>query len=73
MGAAGAAWEGSGRPVRGLAVSAVGAEVLASEAGLRADTLAKFLLEDAKGDPSSTHRLRHGEVVVLDEASMGAT
>lgn len=73
MGAARAAWESSAHSVRGLAVSAVAAGVLTAEAGIRTDTLAKFLHEDAKGDPASPFRLQYGEIVVLDEASMVAT
>ncbi|MGH9039528.1 MAG: AAA family ATPase [Acidimicrobiia bacterium] len=43
--AAGEAWAASGTPVRGLAVSAVAAGVLADESGLGSETLAKFLYE----------------------------
>ncbi|MGI8685366.1 MAG: AAA family ATPase [Acidimicrobiales bacterium] len=73
VGAARSAWEASGVPVRGLAVSAVAAGVLAEEAGLASDTLAKFLFENAKPVPPRQWRLRAGEAVVLDEASMVAT
>ncbi|MGH9166150.1 MAG: MobF family relaxase, partial [Acidimicrobiales bacterium] len=73
VGAARAAWECSGVPVRGLAVSAVAAGVLTEEAGLASDTLAKFLFENAKPVPERQWRLRAGEAVVLDEASMVAT
>ncbi len=70
VGAARLAWEASGIPVRGLAVSAVAAGVLSEEAGLASDTLAKFLCENAKVVPDPCWRLRRGEAVVLDEASM---
>ncbi len=73
VGAARAAWEASGVPVRGLAVSAVAAGVLTEEAGLASETLAKFLFENAKPAPERQWRLRAGEAVVLDEASMVAT
>ncbi|MGH9267110.1 MAG: AAA family ATPase, partial [Acidimicrobiales bacterium] len=73
VGAARLAWEASGVPVRGLAVSAVAAGVLSEEAGLASDTLAKFLCENAKVDPNPFWRLRRGEAVVLDEASMVAS
>ena len=73
VGAARRAWEAAGVPVRGLAVSAVAAGVLTEEAGLASDTLAKFLFENAKPVPGPEWRLRTGEAVVLDEASMVAT
>ena len=73
VGAARAAWEASGVPVRGLAVSAVAAGVLNEEAGLASDTLAKFLFENAKPVVGPEWHLRAGEAVVLDEASMVAT
>ncbi|MGH9287292.1 MAG: AAA family ATPase [Acidimicrobiales bacterium] len=67
MGAAAAAWQASGVPVRGLAVSAVAAGVLRAEAGVPADTVAKLLFEhDRRGAASDGWRLRRGEVVVVD-------
>src|SRR5947209_19872581 len=56
-------------PVRGLAVSAVAAGVLAEEAGIPADTVAKFLHE-ARRNRDSSGGLRAGEILVLDEAAM---
>ena len=73
VGAARLAWESSGIAVRGLAVSAVAAGVLSEEAGLTSDTVAKFLVENAKIDPEAKWRLQRGEVVVVDEASMVAS
>jgi conjugative relaxase-like TrwC/TraI family protein len=74
MGAATAAWQASGVPVRGLAVSAVAAGVLQAEAGVPADTVAKLLFEhDRRGAANEGWRLRRGEVVVVDEASMVAS
>jgi conjugative relaxase-like TrwC/TraI family protein len=74
MGAAADAWADSGIAVRGLAVSAVAAGVLATEAGIPTETVAKFLYEhDRPGGPSVQWRLRRGEVVVLDEAAMVAS
>jgi hypothetical protein len=74
MRAAAAAWQVSGVPVRGLAVSAVAAGVLQAEAGVRADTVAKLLFEhDRRGAAHDGWRLRRGEVVVVDEASMVAS
>ncbi len=77
--AARTAWEASGHRVRGLAVSAVAAGVLASETGMAADTIAKFLLDHAEPDAAPAWRFRPaerlapGEVVVVDEASMVAS
>jgi conjugative relaxase-like TrwC/TraI family protein len=66
------AWTASGFPVRGLAVSAVAAGVLAEEAGIPAETLAKFLADGRRrGDVRCG--LGAGEAVVLDEAGMVAT
>ncbi|MCU1485980.1 MAG: transfer protein TraA, partial [Actinomycetia bacterium] len=74
MSAAAQAWTASGIPVRGLALSATAAGVLRDEAGISADTIAKFLFEQARPEgPSTTWRLRVGEVVILDEAGMVAT
>jgi conjugative relaxase-like TrwC/TraI family protein len=71
MGAAAAAWRESGIPVRGLALSAVAAGVLETEAGIGADTVAKLLFEhDRPGGPHERWALRTGEVVVVDEAGM---
>src|SRR5207248_411676 len=65
MRAAAHAWTTSGTPVRGLAVSAVAAGVLATEAGVRTETIAKFLHDH--------QQLQPGEVVIVDEAGMTAT
>jgi len=72
--AAASAWQDSGIPVRGLAVSAVAAGVLAQEAHVPAETIAKFLFKhDRAAGAHSPWRLRAGEVVVVDEAGMVAT
>jgi conjugative relaxase-like TrwC/TraI family protein len=74
MRTAAAAWQASGVPVRGLAVSAVAAGVLQAEAGVPTDTVAKLLFEhDRRGAANDDWRLRRGEVVVVDEASMVAS
>jgi AAA domain/UvrD-like helicase C-terminal domain len=74
MGAAARAWQTSGIPVRGLAVSAVAAGVLQTEAGTPAETVAKLLFEhDRPGGPGQRWRLVRGEVVVVDEAGMVAS
>jgi conjugative relaxase-like TrwC/TraI family protein len=65
-------WAANGVPVRGLAVSAVAAGVLALEAGIPSDTVAKFLHDRGRGS-DTTGGLCPGEVVVLDEAAMVAT
>lgn len=69
LAAAREAWEQAGIAVRGVAPSAVAAGVLAEQAGIPSDTLAKYLLDIA-------HRrttLNPGEVIVCDEASMVST
>ncbi|MGH8973040.1 MAG: MobF family relaxase, partial [Acidimicrobiia bacterium] len=73
MRAAGEAWAASSTPVRGLAVSAVAAGVLAEESGLAAETLAKFLYEQDRPQVGPAFRLTPGEVVVCDEAGMVST
>lgn len=72
IGVAADAWQQSGVPVRGVAVSAKAAEVLRQEAGIaNADTLAKLLHENAKPEgPAPGYRIRAGEVLIVDEASM---
>ncbi len=55
--AARAAWESAGVAVRGVAPSAVAAGVLSEQAGLRSETLAKFLLDASLGRAC----LRQGE------------
>jgi len=63
------AWEAAGITVRGVAPSAVAAGVLTGQAGIKAETLAKFLVDVSKGRLS----LQRGEVVICDEASMVST
>ena len=58
LGAARAIWEGSGYSPVGLAPSAMAAGVLKEEAGLRSETLAKFLIEIKRsGDSFPLHDL----------------
>lgn len=64
-------WEMAGYRTLGLAPSAMAASVLSEEAGLRAETLAKFLLEVERGQDSPF--LDHRCVVILDEAGMART
>jgi conjugative relaxase-like TrwC/TraI family protein len=69
LGAAREAFEAAGyRPI-GLAPSAIAARVLSDEAGLRSDTLARFLLDVENGRRSLGPR----DVIVLDEATMTRT
>lgn len=72
IGVAAQAWGVAGVPVRGVAVSAKAAEVLRQEAGIaNADTLAKLLHENSKPEgPAAGYRIRAGEVLIVDEASM---
>ena len=58
------------RPVVGLAPSGKAADVLATEAGCRTDTLAGFLTRHTSGRPSPWPP---GTTVILDEAGMAAT
>ena len=58
--------------MRGLAISAVAAGVLAEEAGIPAETVAKFF-DEAAAAATPTLGLRPGEVVVVDEAGMVPT
>jgi conjugative relaxase-like TrwC/TraI family protein len=69
LSAARRAWEAAGIAVTGVAPSAVAAGVLTEQAGIRSETLAKFLTEVSTGRLS----LRRGQVVVCDEASMVST
>ncbi|MCA1841802.1 MAG: relaxase domain-containing protein, partial [Actinobacteria bacterium] len=72
LAAAADAWCSAGIRVRGVAVSAIAAGVLAEETGLPAETIAKFLHDGRRGgDPRLG--LRAGDVVVVDEAAMVAT
>lgn len=53
----------------GLAPSAVAAEVLGDELGLRAENTAKFFHDHQHG----RWNLRHGQPVLVDEASLAGT
>ena len=57
-----AAWASTGVPVRGLAPSATAASVLSTETGVSADTVAKFLWENARSrsGPAMAARRRRG-------------
>jgi ATP-dependent exoDNAse (exonuclease V) alpha subunit len=59
-------WEHGGYQPIGLAPSAMAAGVLAEEAALRSETLAKFITEFERGVPILGER----SVVILDEAGM---
>ena len=63
-------WEAAGHPVIGLAHTAVAAEVLRSETGVAAETLAKFLDWHAHNTTPPRWRLAAGQVVMVDEAGM---
>ena len=80
-----AVWEGAFGPgsVRGLAPSAVAAEVLAGELGIATENIAKWLFEHRR---TLEHRqttasevemagwqLRKGQLVIVDEASLAGT
>ena len=63
-------WRQGGYQVRGLAVSAVAADVLGAELGVRAETVAKLLWENRRPDVRPNYRIAPGEVLIVDEASM---
>jgi conjugative relaxase-like TrwC/TraI family protein len=63
------ALRGQRRPIVGLAPSGKAADVLATEAGMPADTVAGFLTRHRTG----TSRWPAGTTVILDEAGMTAT
>ena len=63
------AWHACGREVVGLAVSQSAAEVLTSEANVRAENIAKWRQETDRG----RWRLSSGALVLVDEASMVRT
>lgn len=63
-------WRTAGFTVRGLAVSAVAADVLATELGMQAETVAKLLWENRRPDVRPNFRIARGEVLIVDEASM---
>jgi conjugative relaxase-like TrwC/TraI family protein len=65
------AWSSQGFDPIGFAPSAMAAQVLRDEAGLRSDTLAKFLYDYERGESSVI--LDHRTVMVLDEAGMART
>jgi conjugative relaxase-like TrwC/TraI family protein len=69
LAAARAAWISAGINVCGVAPSAVAAGVLTEQAGIPADTLARFLIAVRSG----RLRLQPGQVIVCDEASMVST
>jgi ATP-dependent exoDNAse (exonuclease V) alpha subunit len=63
-----------GRPAIGLAPSGKAADVLATETGWPATTLAKLLHEHGRaGGPAPAWRLPAGTTAVLDEAGMAST
>ena len=67
------AWDSAGYQVIGLAHTAVAAEVLRSEAGMPAETVAKFFAGHDQHHPPGGWALTPRHVVVVDEAGMLAT
>ncbi len=62
------------RAVLAVAPSAAAAQVLASETGLRSDTLDKLLVEHQRvGGPRPVYRLPAGATIIVDEAGMVST
>jgi len=66
-------WEAAGCSTIGSAPSAMAASVLTEEAGLRTETLAKFLLDLEGERAGATAGLDARSVVILDEAGMART
>jgi len=64
------AWETAGHEVVGLTHTAVAAGVLRDEAGVTAETLAKFLDWDTHNTTPPAWRLAPAHVVIVDEAGM---
>ena len=64
-----------GRPMFGVAPSAVAAEVLGQESGVDADTIDKLLVEYSMPGrlPEARYLLRAGTTIIVDEAGMLAT
>jgi conjugative relaxase-like TrwC/TraI family protein len=62
-----------GQVVFGVAPSAIAAGVLATETGVRADTIDKLLVEHRAGRPTAAFDLPAGATVIVDEAGMLAT
>ena len=63
-----------GRPVFGVAPSATAADVLATEAGIDADTIDKLLIEHTLNrPPQPRYDLPAGATVIVDEAAMVST
>jgi hypothetical protein len=69
------AWQATGRQVIALAPSARAAKELAGATGLPADTVAKYLHENAPEvwPVAPRYRLGRGAVMIVDEASMLST
>ena len=66
-------WRTAGFTVRGVAVSAVAADVMSVELGAPADTVAKLLWEQRRPTIDPRYRIGRGEVWIVDEASMVST
>jgi conjugative relaxase-like TrwC/TraI family protein len=67
------AWQATGRPVLGLALSQQAARVLAEEAGCRTENIAKFLHHHRNGDTDPRWQLGPGQLLLVDEAAMADT
>ena len=66
--------QADGRVVFGVAPSAAAADVLASETGVRADTIDKLLYEHQRPDgPAPRFNLPAGSTLIMDEAGMVST
>ena len=73
LAAAGAAWASAGVPVRDWRRRPLPPRCSPPRRAVSADTVAKFLWENARRDPAPQWRLGEGEVVIVDEAAQLAT
>lgn len=75
MGVLRRAWESGGGTVIGLAPSAVAAQVLGADMGVRADTLAKLVdsIDRPGSAPAWMAGVGQGTLLVVDEAGMAGT
>lgn len=73
LAAANAAWQQSGRPVVGAALSALASRELARGAGIQSGTVAALLSRLETASRERTGALQAGSIVVIDEAGMVGT
>lgn len=67
------AWSATGGRVIGLAVAQTAANVLAGEAGISANNIARWLLQASTGPDDPDWQMQSGDLVVIDEVGMVPT